>query len=149
LHNVLIKKNATPDRADDAPLMFQGHTDMVCVKTADCDIDFMKDGLSLYIDGDFLRAKGTTLGADDGIAVATMLALLDGALSSHPALECLFTSAEEVGLDGADGFDYSKLPTEFQKVTVEPKKAELKKAIKDGQGFAGVFLSKNTSTIIK
>ena len=109
LHNVLIKKPATPDRVDAAPILFQGHTDMVCVKTADSAIDFMKDGLSLYLDGDFLRAKGTTLGADDGIAVATMLALLDGELSSHPALECLFTSAEEVGLDGAEGFDYSKI----------------------------------------
>ena len=109
LHNVLIKKPATPDRVNDAPLMFQGHTDMVCVKTADCTIDFMKDGLDLYIDGDFLRAKGTTLGADDGIAVAVMLALLDGELSSHPALECLFTASEEVGLDGAEGFDYSKI----------------------------------------
>lgn len=109
LHNVLIKKPATPDRVNDAPLMFQGHTDMVCVKTADSTIDFMKDGLSLYIDGDFLRAKDTTLGADDGIAVAVMLALLDGELSSHPALECLFTSSEEVGLDGAEGFDYSKV----------------------------------------
>ena len=109
LHNVLIKKPATPDRVNAAPLMFQGHTDMVCVKTAESTIDFMKDGLSLYIDGDFLRAKGTTLGADNGIAVAIMLALLDGALSSHPALECLFTAAEEVGLDGAEGFDYSKI----------------------------------------
>ena len=109
LHNVLIKKPATPDRVNAAPLMFQGHTDMVCVKTAESTIDFMKDGLSLYIDGDFLRAKDTTLGADDGIAVATMLALLDGELSSHPALECLFTAAEEVGLDGAEGFDYSKI----------------------------------------
>ena len=109
LHNVLIKKPATPDMADRAPLMFQGHTDMVCVSTPDCKIDFMKDGLELYIDGDCLRAKGTTLGADDGIAVATMLALLNGELASHPALECLFTSAEEVGLDGAEGFDYSKI----------------------------------------
>lgn len=109
LHNVLIKKPATPDRQNDAPILFQGHTDMVCVKTADSNIDFMKDGLSLYIDGDFLRAKDTTLGADDGIAVAVMLALLDGELSSHPALECLFTAAEEVGLDGAEGFDYSKI----------------------------------------
>ena len=109
LHNVLIKKPATPDRVNAAPILFQGHTDMVCVKTADSTIDFMKDGLSLYVDGDFLHAKGTTLGADDGIAVAVMLALLDGELSSHPALECLFTAAEEVGLDGAEGFDYSKI----------------------------------------
>lgn len=109
LHNVLIKKPATSDRVGAAPILFQGHTDMVCVNTPDRKIDFMKDGLELYLDGDFLRAKGTTLGADDGIAVAIMLALLDGALSSHPALECLFTSAEEVGLDGAEGFDYSHI----------------------------------------
>ena len=109
LHNVLIKKPATSDKKDAAPLLFQGHTDMVCVKTASSAHDFMRDGLSLYLDGDFLRAKDTTLGADDGIAVAMMLALLDGELSSHPALECLFTAAEEVGLDGAQGFDYSRI----------------------------------------
>lgn len=107
LHNVLIKKPATPDKKNAAPLLFQGHTDMVCVNTPDRKIDFLTEGLELYLEGDLLRAKGTTLGADDGIAVAVMLALLDGELSSHPALECLFTSAEEVGLDGAEGFDYS------------------------------------------
>ena len=109
LHNVLIKKPATPDMKHSESLLFQGHTDMVCVKTTDSAHDFMNDALQLYLDGDFLRAKGTTLGADDGIAVAVMLALLDGALASHPALECLFTAAEEVGLDGAEGFDYSKI----------------------------------------
>ena len=109
LHNVLIKKPATADKKDVAPLLLQGHTDMVCVKTASSTHDFMKDGLSLYLDGDFLRAKETTLGADDGVAVAVMLSLLDGELASHPALECLFTASEEVGLDGAQGFDYSKI----------------------------------------
>ncbi|MBQ9796214.1 MAG: aminoacyl-histidine dipeptidase [Clostridia bacterium] len=109
LHNVLIKKPATPDMKHSEALLFQGHTDMVCVKTTDSVHDFMSDALQLYLDGDFLRAKGTTLGADDGIAVAVMLAVLDGALTSHPALECLFTAAEEVGLDGAEGFDYSKI----------------------------------------
>ncbi len=109
LHNVLIKKPATPDMAHCEPVLFQGHTDMVCVKTADSAHDFMQDALDLYLDGDFLKARNTTLGADDGVAVAVMLSLLDGELTSHPALECLFTAAEEVGLDGAEGFDYSKI----------------------------------------
>lgn len=108
-NNVLITAPATPDRADDAPILFQGHTDMVCEKNGDEEHDFLHDPLNLYVDGNFLRAKGTTLGADDGIAVAVMLALLDGEIASHPAFECLFTTAEEVGLDGAKAFDYSKI----------------------------------------
>ncbi len=108
-HNVLIKAPATPGMEERAPILLQGHTDMVCEKNADVEHDFLTDPLKLYLDGNQLRAKGTTLGADDGIAVAMMLALLDGAISSHPALECLFTTAEEVGLDGATTFDYSRL----------------------------------------
>ncbi|MBQ7335588.1 MAG: aminoacyl-histidine dipeptidase [Clostridia bacterium] len=109
LHNVLIKKPATPGREQDAPLLFQGHTDMVCEKNGDVEHDFLRDPLKLFVDGDLLGAEGTTLGGDDGIAVAMMLAMLDGELVSHPALECLFTSGEEVGLDGACAFDASKL----------------------------------------
>lgn len=108
-NNVLIKAAATPDRADRAPLLLQGHTDMVCEKNADTVHDFLHDPLDLYVDGNYLRARGTTLGGDDGIAVAMMLALLDGEVPSHPAYECLFTTAEEVGLDGAHAFDYTKL----------------------------------------
>ncbi len=108
-HNVLIKAPATPGMEERAPILLQGHTDMVCEKNADVEHDFLTDPLKLYLDGNQLRAKGTTLGADDGIAVAMMLALLDGAISSHPALECLFTTAEEVGLDGATTFDYSRI----------------------------------------
>lgn len=107
LHNVLIKAPATAGRESCAPVLLQGHTDMVCEKNADVEHDFLKDPLKLYVDGDLLRAKGTTLGADNGIAVAMMLALLDGALGAHPPVECLFTTAEEVGLNGAEGFDYS------------------------------------------
>lgn len=107
LHNVLIKSPATKGLEAHAPLLFQGHTDMVCEKNSDSTHDFSKDPLQLYLDGDLLRARGTTLGADNGIAVALMLALLDGAVAEHPAYECLFTTAEEVGLNGADGFDYS------------------------------------------
>lgn len=108
-HNVLIKAPASADRAEDEPLLLQGHTDMVCEKNSDTVHDFLRDPLKLYLDGKYLRARGTTLGGDDGIAVAMMLALLDGAVASHPAYECLFTTAEEVGLDGAHAFDYSRI----------------------------------------
>ena len=106
-HNVLIKKPASAGMEDRPPILFQGHTDMVCEKNSGVEHDFLRDPLKLWVDGKLLRAKGTTLGADNGIAVAIMLALLDGAAERHPAMECLFTSAEEVGLDGANAFDYS------------------------------------------
>lgn len=109
VHNVLIKAPATKGFEGKPALLFQGHTDMVCEKNADVEHDFAKDPLSLWVDGNLLRAKGTTLGGDDGIAVAMMLALLDGEVREHPAYECLFTTAEEVGLNGALGFDYSLL----------------------------------------
>lgn len=108
-NNVLIKAPASPGMENRPALLLQGHTDMVCEKNRDVAHDFLRDPLSLYVDGKFLRARGTTLGADDGIAVAIMLALLDGEILQHPALECLFTTAEEVGLDGAHAFDYSRL----------------------------------------
>ena len=109
LHNVLIKKPATPGCEGREPILFQGHTDMVCEKNAGVDHDFSTEGIKLWVDGDLLRAMGTTLGADNGVAVALMLAILDGAVESHPAVECLFTTAEEVGLNGSHGFDYSKI----------------------------------------
>ena len=108
-NNVLIKAPATKGWESHEPILFQGHTDMVCEKNADVEHDFMRDPLKLWLDGDLLRAKGTTLGADNGIAVAMMLALLDGEIVEHPAYECLFTTAEEVGLNGAYGFDYSHI----------------------------------------
>ena len=109
LHNVLIKAPATKGWEDRPALMLQGHTDMVCEKNGDVEHDFLRDGLKLYVEDGFLCARGTTLGADNGIAVAMMLALLDGEIEEHPAYECLFTSAEEVGLDGATGFDYRQI----------------------------------------
>jgi len=107
MNNVFIKKPATEGREGEKPLLLQGHTDMVCEKNGDVEHDFLKDPLKLWLDGKYLRASGTTLGADNGIAVAVMMAMLDGELTSHPALECLFTTAEEVGLNGAHAFDYS------------------------------------------
>ena len=109
LHNVLIKKPATKGREQEPPVLLQGHTDMVCEKNGDCDHDFDRDPLCLFVEGELLGARGTTLGGDDGIAVAMMLAVLDGELASNPPIECLFTSCEEVGLNGAQGFDYSKI----------------------------------------
>ena len=109
VNNVLIKAPASKGMEHCPPLMLQGHTDMVCEKNSDVEHDFTKDPLKLYLDGKYLRAKGTTLGGDNGIAVAIMLALLDGEIVEHPAYECLFTTAEEVGLDGAHAFDYSRI----------------------------------------
>ena len=108
-NNVLIKKPATVGREGEAPLLFQGHTDMVCEKNGDTVHDFERDPIRLILEGSCLRADGTTLGADNGIAVAMMLALLDGELESHPAIECLFTTEEETGMGGAIAFDYSLL----------------------------------------
>ena len=108
-HNVLVKKPATKGQEHRSPILLQGHTDMVCAKRDGVEHDFLKDPLKLLIDGKFLRAEGTTLGSDDGMAVAVMLSLLDGEIEEHPAYECLFTSAEEAGIVGAPKFDFSKI----------------------------------------
>ncbi len=108
-NNVLVCAPATAGREGEPAILLQGHTDMVCEKNEGVAHDFDTEGLELYEQDGWIRARGTTLGADDGVAVAVMLYVLDGGVSSHPALECLFTSAEEVGLDGAKAFDYSKI----------------------------------------
>ncbi len=108
-HNVLIKKGGTEGRENEAPVLLQGHTDMVCEADFGYEWDVTERGVNAYIDGDFIKAKGTTLGGDDGAAVAAMLAILDGATDSHPPIECLFTSCEEVGLDGMGNFDMSEI----------------------------------------
>ena len=107
LHNVFIRKNASAGMENAAPVLLQGHSDMVCEKNADVVHDFETDGIKLIIDGDIVRADGTTLGADDGTAVAMMLALLDDDTLVLPEIECLFTVCEEVGLQGAAAFDCS------------------------------------------
>ena len=108
--NVFIRMPASEGREEEDAVLLQGHTDMVCEKNADVEHDFMTDGIELYESDGYIRARGTTLGADNGTAVAIMLYILDGAeglLGSHPTIECLFTSAEEKGLVGAGAFDYS------------------------------------------
>ncbi len=106
-NNLFVRIPATEGREGERAIMLQGHTDMVCEKNQDTVHDFKNEGIKLVLDGDLLRADGTTLGADNGVAVALMLAILDGELLSHPTVECLFTTSEEVGLDGAKAFDYS------------------------------------------
>ena len=103
--NVFVRKNATEGYEETPALLLQGHMDMVCEKNADSDHNFLTDGLKLSVKDGQLWADGTTLGADNGIAVAMILALLD--TDCHPTLECLFTVEEETGLAGAQGFDCS------------------------------------------
>lgn len=107
--NVIIIKEASKGYEEAEPVIIQGHLDMVCEKKPDCDIDFEKDGLRLAVDGDYVYAEGTTLGGDDGIAIAYALAILDDDRIEHPRLEAVFTTAEEVGMDGAMALDTSML----------------------------------------
>lgn len=104
-HNVIIKKPGTAGYEKSPALIIQGHIDMVCEKNADTEHDFLTEPLKLYIDGDDIKARGTTLGADNGIAVAYMLALLDAENMEHPPLECVFTVEEEIGMGGATDLD--------------------------------------------
>ena len=108
-NNVLMVKEASVGREGEKPLMLQAHTDMVAEKNVGTAHDFEKDPIELIQQGNILRANGTTLGADDGFGVAVMLGVLSSKTVSHPTLECLFTSGEEIGLVGASVFDYSKI----------------------------------------
>lgn len=108
-NNVIIVQEATAGYEDADTIIIQGHMDMVCEKESDCDIDFEKDGLRLYVDGDFLKARGTTLGGDDGIAVAYALAIMDSPEIAHPRLEVVITVDEEIGMLGAEEIDLSML----------------------------------------
>ena len=99
--NILIKKPATPGKENLKTVVLQSHVDMVCEKNNDVEHDFLTDPIETIIDGEWLKAKGTTLGADNGIGVATELAILAANDIEHGPIECLFTSDEETGLTGA------------------------------------------------
>lgn len=109
LGNVIIYKNASCGYETHETVILQGHLDMVTVKTADCLKDLEKDGLDLKTDGKYLWAEGTSLGADDGVAVAMALAVLDSDTIPHPPIEAVFTINEETGMDGAQFLDAAKL----------------------------------------
>ncbi len=110
--NVIIKKPSTIPNCSCAPVIIQGHTDMVYVREESC-IRAYEDGIGLIYKDGWITADGTTLGADDGLAVAFALALLDGKEISHPDIEAVFTSSEEVGLVGAGYLDYSRLKGKY------------------------------------
>lgn len=108
-NNVVITKPASKGYEAHETVILQGHLDMVCVKTKDSKHDFMKDGLELFVEDGFVKAKDTTLGGDDGIAVAMALAILEDRSLEHPPLEAVFTVDEEVGMLGAAAMDMSEL----------------------------------------
>ncbi len=156
--NVIIKKPATPGMEDRVTVVLQGHLDMVCQKNADTDFDFETQGIDMYIEDDWVKARGTTLGADNGIGVATAMAILAADDIEHPAIEALFTVDEETGMTGAmglqggllDGGILLNLDTEeddeitigcaggvdvnisgqYQEVDVEPGRAAFKLSVK-------------------
>ncbi|MCI8514861.1 MAG: aminoacyl-histidine dipeptidase [Lachnospiraceae bacterium] len=111
--NVIIKKPASPGYEKIKPVMIQGHMDMVAAKTKESTHDFAKDPLRLRVDGDRVFADGTTLGGDNGIAVACALALLADPSACHPRLECVFTADEEIGMLGAAAMDMSDLEAAY------------------------------------
>lgn len=106
-NNVFIRRDAAPGYKDHAPIVLQGHMDMVCEADAGVQHDFLHDPIEIIENGDILTANGTTLGADDGVAVAMMLALLDKPDLAAPAIECIFTTDEETGMSGMRAFDPS------------------------------------------
>lgn len=105
--NIIIIKEAAPGYEKEEPVILQGHMDMVAVKEPGCKKDMSKEGLDLAVDGDWLYAEGTSLGGDDGIAVACALALLDSDSIPHPRLEVILTVDEETGMEGAKQIDLS------------------------------------------
>ena len=107
--NVVIYKPGTAGYENAEPIILQGHLDMVCQKKEDAKIDFATDGIETYTDGDFIKAKGTTLGADDGIAVSMIMAVLASRDLPHPPIEAVFTTDEEIGMIGAKKLDCSVL----------------------------------------
>ena len=111
--NVIIKKPATPGMEDRKAVVLQSHLDMVHQKNTDTDFDFLTQGIQMYVDGDWVKAKGTTLGADNGLGVATIMAVLQSTDIPHPALEALFTVDEETGMTGAMGLQPGLLKGEI------------------------------------
>lgn len=112
-NNVVIRKKATPGYENAPVVMLQGHMDMVCEKNSDVEFDFEKDGLKLRVIDDMIYATGTTLGGDDGIAVALAFAILEDDTLAHPELEVVITTDEEVGMKGAEALDTSDLKAKY------------------------------------
>lgn len=111
--NVIIKKPATAGMENRKPIVLQSHLDMVCQKNNDVNFDFETQGIQMEVDGDWVKAKGTTLGADNGIGVASIMSILESNDIAHPAIEALFTIDEETGMTGAIGLKPDQLHGEI------------------------------------
>ena len=111
--NVIIRKPASKGYEDKKAIILQSHLDMVCQKNNDTTFDFETQGIEMLVDGDWVRAKGTTLGADNGLGVAAIMAILESKTIEHPALEALFTIDEETGMTGAKGLQGGVLQGEI------------------------------------
>ncbi len=101
IRNVIIRKPASLGMENRKPIVLQGHLDMVCQKNNNTNFDFETQGIDMYVDGDWVRARGTTLGADNGLGVAMMMAILESKEIKHPSIDALFTIDEETGMTGA------------------------------------------------
>ena len=143
LNNIIMIKEASKGYEDHEPVLLQGHMDMVAVKDADCTLDMTKDGLQLEILRDCLSAKGTSLGGDDGIAVAFGLALLAGEEYRHPRIELILTVDEEVGMEGAAGLTVDDLTA---KRMINLDQEEEKMFIVGCAGGARIDIRKKTET---
>lgn len=154
-YNVIVRKPASPGKENDPPVMLQSHYDMVCQAEIGYQIDFKKDPLKLRRDGDKIYAEGTTLGGDDGIDVAAVMAILADKDAVHPPLECVFTANEEDGMDGAFRLDYSQLkskmivnldasPTKigcFGSITNHIKVPRTEAAVVDGKAYRKITVA--------
>ncbi len=138
--NIVILKPATPGMKNRKSVCLQSHMDMVCEKNKDTDFDFESDAIRAYIDGDWVKAEGTTLGADDGIGMAAQLAILASDVIEHGPIECLFTVDEETGLSGAFG-----LKSGFLKSTILLNLD----SEDDGQIFIGCAGGRDTTAMLK
>lgn len=134
-YNVVLKKEESPGYERVPALLMQAHLDMVCEKVPGVEHDFLRDPLKLYRDGRYLRAKGTTLGADNGIGVALLLAVLDTEGLCHPRLEVLLTADEEAGMSGIRGFD-GRIITAEHLLNLDSKMDSLTVACAGGQQFS-------------
>ena len=135
VNNIVIRKPASKGGENKPMIALQCHVDMVCEKNNDVDKDFLKDPIEPYIDGEWVKAKGTTLGADDGIGVAMQLAILDSDIEGIGPIECLFTVDEETGLTGANGLEKDMIRSKYL-INLDSED--------EGQIFIGCAGGKNT-----
>jgi dipeptidase D len=133
--NIVIRKPASKGGENKPMVALQCHVDMVCEKNADVEKDFLKDPIEPYIDGEWVKARGTTLGADDGIGVAMQLAILDSDIKDLGPIECLFTVDEETGLTGANGLENDMIQSKYL-INLDSED--------EGQIFIGCAGGKNT-----